>query len=95
MHVLRIQHAVSDFDSWKQVFDSDPLGREKSGVRRHQVTRATDDPNLVMIDLEFDDLAAASEMQTALQGLWGRIAGDGLISGPSAQILETVETKDY
>ena len=95
MHVLRIQHAVSDFDTWKKVFDSDPLGREKSGVRRHHVTRATEDPNLVMIDLEFDDIGAAEAMQSALQGLWGRIAGDGLISGPSARILETVESKDY
>lgn len=95
MHVLRIQHAVSDWDSWKKVFDSDPLEREKSGVRRHQVTRATGDRNLVMIDLEFDDLGAAESMQTALQGLWGRIAADGLISGPSAQILEVVEGKDY
>ncbi|MCI0689025.1 MAG: hypothetical protein L0Y54_17605, partial [Sporichthyaceae bacterium] len=28
MAVLRIQHAVSEFDSWKRMFDIDPIGRK-------------------------------------------------------------------
>jgi len=34
MHILRIEHPVPNFDAWKKAFDSDPLGREQSGVRR-------------------------------------------------------------
>jgi hypothetical protein len=30
--ILCIEHSVSD--GWKKAFDSDPLGRDKSGVRR-------------------------------------------------------------
>lgn len=95
MHILRIQHAVSDWDSWKKLFDSDPLGRAKSGVSRHLVTRASDDPNLVTIDLEFDNADSAANMQTALEGLWERVVADGMLSGPNARILEVVEAQSY
>jgi hypothetical protein len=33
MYILRIEHPVPDFEGWKTAFDSDPVGREKSGVR--------------------------------------------------------------
>src|SRR5438067_5859056 len=49
MPTVRIEHAVPDYATWKQVFDSDPVGREKVGVRRYQVFRAVDDPTVVMI----------------------------------------------
>jgi hypothetical protein len=55
MYILWIEHPVSDYDAWKAAFDSDPIGRECSGVRRYRILRATDDPNYVMIDLEFDN----------------------------------------
>ena len=45
MPTLMVTHAVRDYDVWKQMFDSDPLGREASGVRGHRVMRASDDPN--------------------------------------------------
>ena len=54
MHILRIEHLASNYEAWKQAFDSDPIGRERGGVRRHCVSRRVDDPSYVMIDLEFD-----------------------------------------
>ena len=45
MYILRIEHPVPNFDGWKKAFDSDPVGREKSGVRRYQILRPTDDAN--------------------------------------------------
>jgi hypothetical protein len=38
MHILRIEHPVPDYDSWKAAFDSDPVGRERSAVRRYRTT---------------------------------------------------------
>jgi hypothetical protein len=38
--ILHIEYSVPDFDGWKKTFDSDPLGREKSGV--HATTRSYD-----------------------------------------------------
>ncbi len=72
MHILRIEHPVSDYDAWKAAFDSDPLGRDRSGVRRYRILRATDDPNYVMIDLEFDDASEAEAMHAALRELGAR-----------------------
>lgn len=34
MPIVRIEHAVADFDKWKQAFDSDPADRKGAGARR-------------------------------------------------------------
>jgi hypothetical protein len=34
MYVLRIDTPSPSFDGWKKAFERDPVGREKSGVRR-------------------------------------------------------------
>ena len=39
--ILHIEHSVPDFGGWRKTFDSDPLGREKSGVRRYRVLLST------------------------------------------------------
>ena len=60
MHTLRIEHQVQDYDRWKQVFDSDPADRKGSGVRAYRVMRAVDEPDLVLIDLDFDSAEEAA-----------------------------------
>jgi hypothetical protein len=92
MHILRIEHSVPDFDAWKKAFDSDPIGRETSGVRCHRVLRASDDPNYVMIDLEFDSASEAEAVHAALRELWGRV---DVMRSPQARIVEAVEIKEY
>jgi hypothetical protein len=67
MHTLRIEHPVSNYDTWKAAFDSDPIGREHSGVRRYRILRPTDDPNYVMIDLEFDSASEAEAVHAELR----------------------------
>jgi ribosomal protein L35AE/L33A len=62
---LRIEHPVPDYGAWKQAFDSDPVGREEAGVRRYRVSRAVDDPNYVMVDLEFDTTSEAEALLAA------------------------------
>ena len=94
MVMLRIEHPVPNFESWKQAFDSDPVGREKSGVRRYQILRAIDDPNFVMIDLEFDTVQQAEALLAAMRVVWGRIEGT-VMTNPKARIVEVAETKSY
>ncbi len=94
MLILRIEHEVGDFDTWKRTaFDSDPLGRERMGVRRHVVARSITDRNLVMIDLEFDGLESAEDMHAALRKLWKNPLAR--IEGPQARIFAAVEVKEY
>ncbi len=94
MYILRIEHPVLDFDGWKKAFDSDPVGREKSGVRRYQILRPVDDPHYVMIDLEFDAATQAEALLAAMRMVWGRVEGTVMMD-PQARIVEAVETKVY
>ena len=94
MYILRIEHPVLDFDGWKKAFDGDPVGREKSGVRRYQILRPVDDPRYVMIDLEFDTASQAEALLAAMRTVWGRVEGT-IMMNPLARIVEAVETKAY
>jgi hypothetical protein len=94
MYILRIEHPVPDFDGWKKAFDSDPVGREKSGVRRYRVLRPSDDANYVMVDLEFDTASQAEALLVALRVLWSRVEGQ-IMMNPQARIVEAVEIKEY
>jgi hypothetical protein len=93
--MLRIEHTVSNFDSWKAAFDNDPVGRQKSGVRRYHILRPTDDPNYVMIDLEFDRLKEAENFSSALRNLWGSTEAQKVMQNPKLRIVEQMETKEY
>jgi hypothetical protein len=92
MLVLRIQHSVPNFEGWKRAFDSDPMDRKGSGVRRYQVYRAVADPNLVMIDLELDTLAQADLLLGRLRQLWAG-PGGAVTRNPEAWIVEAVESR--
>ena len=94
MPILRIEHRVPDFDGWKQAFDSDPAGRERSGVRRYQVLRSIDDPNYVIIDLEFNNTSEAEAFLATMREVWRRVEGT-VMWNPQARIVETVESKEY
>lgn len=94
MYILRIEHPVPNFEGWKKAFDSDPVGREKSGVRCYQILRAVDDPNYVMIDLEFETVSQAEALLAAMRVIWGQVEGTIMMS-PQARIVETVESKVY
>ena len=94
MFILRIEHPVPNFEGWKEAFDSDPVGRERSGVRRYRILRAVDDPNFVTIDLEFDTQREAEGLLAAMQQVWGRVQGT-IILNPRARIVETFESKEY
>jgi hypothetical protein len=94
MHVLRIEHAVADYDAWKEAFDSDPVGREQGRVRRYRILRPTDDRKYVLIDLEFDDAGSAEAFLARLRELWARVEGT-IMESPQARIAEAVEGDEY
>jgi hypothetical protein len=95
MPTLRIEHPVPDFDAWKKQFDADPIDRRGSGVRSYRILRAADDPNYVMVDLEFESSKEAEAVLAALRQFWGRVQAEGLIGGPQGRIADTVETGEY
>jgi hypothetical protein len=94
MYILRIEHPVTDYNGWKQAFDSDPVGREKMGVRRYQILRPVDDSKYVMIDLEFDTVNQAEALLAAMRVVWSRVQGT-IMMDPKTRITEAVEMKTY
>ena len=94
MVTLHIEHPIFDFARWKNAFDSDPVNREKSGVRRYQISRPIDDPNYVMIDLEFDTTGKAEALLAAMRNVWRNVDGK-IMANPQVRIVEVVETKVY
>ena len=93
MAVVRIEHSVPSFDKWKQAFDRDPADRKGSGVRRYQILRLQNEPNYVMIDLEFDNSAEAEAFVQKMQRIWDGPA-KGVMLNPRARIADFVEGKD-
>jgi hypothetical protein len=97
MYTLRIEYPIPDYDAWKAAFDRDVLDRKGSGVRRYRILRPTDDPNYVMIDLEFDDVSEAEAYLAALQRelYSSREASPVSGEGPQTRHVEVAETKEY
>ncbi|HEV2460046.1 MAG TPA: hypothetical protein VGS80_16945 [Ktedonobacterales bacterium] len=93
MVMLRIEHPVPDYAGWRRAFDSDPANRRQSSVRHNHILRALDDPNYVMIDLEFDSKAEAGALLAKMRVIWERAQGT-IMSNPQARIVETVERVD-
>ena len=95
MPTLQIEHSVRDFDAWKAAFDSDPAGREQGGVASYRIFQPIDDPNYVIVDLEFDTSVEADAFQSALRELWKHVEAEGMMAESRARILEEVETRQY
>jgi hypothetical protein len=54
MTTLRIEHAITDYQLWKKAFDGFAEARAQAGVRSIAIRLPVDDPQYLMLDLEFD-----------------------------------------
>lgn len=96
--VLRVEHPVVDFDTWKREgFDSDPLGRERGGVRRYRVLRSDGEGSVVAaVELEFDSRREAAAFAVALREMWARVQERfGWRELPQALLYELTEVGAY
>ncbi len=90
MPTLHIEHAISDFEVWQQAFKRFDHARQQAGVRSHQVRRPFDDPQYVVIDLDFDTVEQAERFGNFLrQNVWSSSANSpALVGSPETKILE-------
>ena len=93
MITLRIEHKIASYEGWKKAFDSDPINRKQSGVKRFRIYRPADDDKFVIIDLDFDNIDQAQATQIALHKMFGMIEGK-LIFGGQTKILNVVEATE-
>jgi len=91
MPYLLVRHKVEDYEQWKPVFDHDHgATRERRGSQGGWILRNADDPNELVILLEWDSLenargfAEADDFREAMQRA-------GVADQPDVYILEEVE----
>ena len=90
MYILQIEHPVRKYEEWKKAFDNDPVGRKRNGVLRYRILRPSDNPDYVMVELEFKSEDEAKQLMAALRELWGKVEGT-LIEKAQVRILYIAE----
>jgi len=65
MALMLMGFEVDNYDEWKQLFDSDPVGR-KSMAKGHRISRSIDNPNEFYLSVEY---ASADDARTVLARL--------------------------
>ncbi|MBK6635227.1 MAG: hypothetical protein IPG38_13785 [Chitinophagaceae bacterium] len=93
MYILQIEHEVPNYDGWKKAFDSDPINRKQSGVKSYRIYRPKENPGLVIVELDFENIDQLNTTLQALQDLWNKVQGT-VIAKAKTKILEIVESKD-
>ena len=90
MTTLHIEHPITDFETWAAAFDRFAAARRQAGVRGHRVRQAIDDPNYVVIDLDFDSAGQATAfLQFLRTSVWAiPTNAPGLAGVPETMILE-------
>lgn len=89
MPTLHIEHPISDFDTWSGAFSRFADARRQAGVRSHRVQRPIDDPNYVLVDLDFDTTEAAESFLGFLTTVvWANPENSPALAGtPRTRIL--------
>ncbi len=92
MPTLHIEHAVTDLPTWTAAFARFAEMRTRAGVRTYRVQHPVDDPNYVLIDLDFDTTAEAEAFLGVLrQRVWSSPDNaPALIGTPQTRILEPI-----
>ncbi|HEY6395937.1 MAG TPA: hypothetical protein VIX82_00640 [Solirubrobacteraceae bacterium] len=90
MFTLSIEHAISDFPTWKQAFDRFSEARETAGVLTHRIRRPVDNPQHLVIELDFEAQQNANSFQRFLhEVVWAnRDASPALVGTPQTRILK-------
>jgi hypothetical protein len=94
MTVLVVQHRVRDFDAWKPVFDEDESRRREHGARRHWLYRTVEDPNDVVVAVEFPPADAARSF-TQDPGLPEAMQRGGVEGEVHVHLRDEVEAVEY
>jgi hypothetical protein len=96
MTTLHIEHAITDFGTWKGAFDRFAAMRQQAGVLAHRVYQPIGDPNYVVVDLDFSTPAQAEAFLGFLRDkVWASPANaPALIGTPVTSMWEVAPGTD-
>jgi heme-degrading monooxygenase HmoA len=90
MPYLLVRHKVEDYEKWKPVFNEHSKVRRASGSKGGHLFRNADDPNEIVVLLEWDTVekarkfAHSKDLQQAMQRA-------GVTSKPEMYFLDEIE----
>jgi heme-degrading monooxygenase HmoA len=87
---LLIKHRVEDYSKWKPVFDENRLTREKLGSKGWQLFHSLDNPNEIVILLEWDTKEHAT-MFIESEDLKKTMQDAGVVTKPEVHFFEKIE----
>jgi len=89
MATLHIEHPIKDFLTWKAAFDRFADNRKQAGVAVERIQQPHDDPNYILVQLDFPSVEQAMKFQTFLETrVWNAPANSpGLAGSPKARVL--------
>ena len=90
MSTLRIEHAISDFETWYAAFGRFADRRAQSGVLEERIMQPVDDSAYVLVDLEFASVDAAQRFQQFLvTQVWSDPdRSPALVGAPRSRVVE-------
>lgn len=90
MATLHIEHAITDFPTWKAAFDRFAPRRAEAGVTAHRIHLLHDDPTYLVLQLDFPTVAQAESFRDFLETrVWSTPANSpGLAATPRARLLD-------
>jgi len=85
---LHIEHAITDYSTWKDAFDRFAEVRDRAGVLADRIRLLEEDPRQIVIDLDFDEPASAHAFAVFLrERVWGTGNAPALVGVPTTRIL--------
>jgi hypothetical protein len=89
MVTLHIEHRITDFATWKRAFDQFAERRAAAGVEAARILQPTDDPNWLVVQLDFPTEAAALRFKSFLETeVWSSPERSPALDGPArARVL--------
>lgn len=93
MYTLSIEHAISDFRTWKEAFGRFADARSRAGVLAHRIRRPIDDHQYLVVELDFDTEEEAHAFRHFLTTVvWANPESSPALSGiPTTKILEPAD----
>jgi hypothetical protein len=90
VYTLTIEHAITDFSTWKTAFDLFSDARAQAGVVADRIRRPVDDGQHLVIEMDFQDKEHAEAFRRFLTTVvWANPeASPALASTPTTRILE-------
>ena len=83
MTTLHIEHAITDYDTWRVAFDGFAAVRRNAGVLTERVARPVDDPCYIFVALDFDTTEHATSFLRFLETeVWTSAASAPALAGP-------------